>query len=111
MGEKGARQTPEGTFAADAFVAELQALGPVTSKKMFGGHGIFCEGVMFGLIDSHGTVHLRADDDTAARFTEHGSIKHSRMPYWTVPSGVLESESELADWAAQALKVARAAKR
>ena len=111
MGEKGARQTPEGAVAADAIVADLRPLGPVTSKKMFGGHGIFCDGVLFGLIDSQGTVHLRADDASSAGFAEHGSIKHSRMPYWTVPAGVLESESELVSWASQALAVARAAKR
>lgn len=111
MGEKGARQTPEGAVAADALVADLQSLGPVTSKKMFGGHGIFCDGVMFGLIDSQGTVHLRADDETAALFAEHGSTKHGRMPYWTVPVGVLESESDLMSWASQALAVARAARR
>jgi DNA transformation protein len=111
MGEKGAHQTPEGATAADAIVADLHSLGPVTSKKMFGGHGIFCDGVMFGLIDSQGTVHLRADDTTAERFEEHGSTKHGRMPYWTVPAGILDTESELASWAAQALEVARAAKR
>ncbi len=111
MGEKGARQTPQGAEAAAAIVADLAPLGDVTSKKMFGGHGIFCDGVMFVLIDSKGTVHLRADDATATRFEERESMKHDRMPYWTVPADVLASETELVEWAARSLDVARAAKR
>lgn len=111
MGEKGARQTPQGEEAAARVVADLTPLGDVSSKKMFGGHGIFCSGVMFGLIDSNGTVHLRADNTSAVTFEERGSSKHGRMPYWTVPSEVLASETELLEWAAQSLEVARAAKR
>ncbi len=110
MGEKGSRQTHAGAAAAESMVAGLAPLGDVTSKKMFGGHGIFCDGVMFGLVASSGTVHLRADESTRAGFVEAGSTKHGRMPYWTVPAAVLESEDEMLRWAKQSLDVARAAK-
>lgn len=111
MGEKGARQSQQGAEAAEAVVADLSSLGDITSKKMFGGHGIFCDGVMFGLIDSNGTVHLRADEATADDFEGSGSSKHGRMPYWTVPAEVLESETDFAEWGAKALEVARSSKR
>lgn len=110
MGEKGAGQTQEGAEAAESIVADLSPLGDVTAKKMFGGHGVFCEGVMFALIDSGGTMHLRADESTQARFAEAGSTKHGRMPYWSVPASVLDSEDEMLNWAKQSLDVARAAK-
>ncbi|MDH3248737.1 MAG: TfoX/Sxy family protein [Acidimicrobiia bacterium] len=111
MGEKGARQTGRAADAAAAVVADLAPLGQVSSKKMFGGHGIFGDGVMFALIDSNGTVHLRADSVTEARFLDAGSTKHGRMPYWVVPSAVLASEAQFVTWASEALEVARAAKR
>lgn len=111
MGEKGARQTQEGADTAESIVADLAPIGDVSSKKMFGGHGVFCDGVMFALIDSGGTVHLRADESTQGRFTAAGSTKHGRMPYWTVPASVLDSEDDMLDWAKQSLDVARAAKR
>jgi DNA transformation protein len=111
VGEKGAKHTQQGTDTANAVVADLAPLGDVIAKKMFGGFGIFCEEVMFGLIDSTGTVHLKADEHTEARFADNGAVKHGRMPYWTVPHSVLTSEEEFMAWAAEALEVARAAKR
>lgn len=111
MGEKGAKQTQEAARSAEAVVADLAPLGDVASRKMFGGHGVFCDGVMFALIDSHGTVHLRADESTQQRFAAGGASKHGRMPYWTVPADVLRSEDDFVAWASESLEVAQAAKR
>jgi DNA transformation protein len=46
------------------YVVELmQSLGPVNAKSMFGGHGIFLEGLMFGLV-ADSVLYLKADEDT-----------------------------------------------
>ncbi len=76
---------------------------------MFGGHGLFCESVMFGLIDPHGVAFLRAESDTQ-RPAELDSHKHGRMPYWSVPVAVLDDHDELVRRATEALQVARANK-
>lgn len=110
MGEKGARLTGTATEVAEALVDDLAGLGDVTSKKMFGGVGLFEDGVMFLIVDSTGGVFLRADDDTAAKFAELGSSKHARMPYYSVPGRVLADPAELLKWATEALDVAKAAK-
>ena len=58
-GCKGAKLTGETTEAAAAAVERLLPLGDVTSKRMFGGYGIFIEAKMFGLIDGEQTFTSR----------------------------------------------------
>jgi DNA transformation protein len=111
MGEKNAKLTGDATETAEQLVDALGSLGDVTSKKMFGGYGVFCEGVMFALVDSSGTPHLRTDADSTGRFEAAGSEKHSRMPYWSIPEPVFEDSDDLTEWATTALEIARAAKK
>ena len=79
---------------ARRLVEELMALGPVESKKMFGGFGFFCESVMFALVDTQGTALLRSADD-GRQFQAMGGHKHGRMPYWSVPAPVLDDREQL----------------
>jgi len=111
MGEKDARLTEDATETAERLVDALGSLGDVTSKKMFGGYGIFGDGVMFALVDSAGTPHLRTDDSTTTEFEDAGSAKHSRMPYWSIPDPVLNNDEQLTTWATKALAIAKAAKK
>lgn len=87
MGEKGAKLTPESTAAAEALVAEFAVLGDITSRRMFGGHGIFCDRVMFALVDSAGQAFVRVDDELHAELEAEGSTSHGRMPYMSIPDG------------------------
>ena len=111
MGEKGARLTTDATATAGWLVDELEPVGDVTSKKMFGGYGVFSDGVMFAIVDSAGTVYLRTGDANLADFETAGAHKHGRMPYHQIPSAVLEDPAQLAVWAGTAAAVARAAKK
>ncbi len=110
MGEKGARLTGTAVEVGDRLAEELAPVGAVTTKKMFGGVGVFTDGTMFAIVDSTGRVFYRADDTTAGRFEEAGSDKHGRMPYWTVPDDVLSDTDATLAWAEEAAAVARAAK-
>ncbi|MDH3306818.1 MAG: TfoX/Sxy family protein [Acidimicrobiia bacterium] len=110
MGEKGARLTGSAVEVGDRLAEELAPVGAVTTKKMFGGVGVFTDGTMFAIVDSTGSVFLRADESTTGRFEAADSEKHGRMPYWTVPAEVLDDPDELLAWADQAAGVARAAK-
>lgn len=96
---------------AERLLDELAPLGEVTAKRMFGGYGVFEDGVMFALVDSSGGAFLRADETTSARFEEVGSEAHGRMPYWRIPPTVLDDSDSLVDWATMARDVARVAKR
>ncbi len=47
-------------------------IGPVSARRMFGGHGLFYDGLMFALV-SGGTCYLKADDATRGKFEAEGS--------------------------------------
>ena len=111
MGEKGTRQSTAGADMAERLLDELAPLGDVTTKKMFGGYGVFADGVMFALVHSTGGAFLRADDATSPTFTAAGSEAHGRMPYWRIPQAVLDDSTSLTEWATTARDVARAVKK
>ena len=73
MGQKGAKLIPAATDAAEQLVKRLSVLGEVTSRKMFGGYGIFESGSMFVLVTSNGVAHLKVDDTNVTRFEKAGS--------------------------------------
>ncbi|NNE68531.1 MAG: TfoX/Sxy family protein [Pyrinomonadaceae bacterium] len=104
MGRKGDKHTSEVQAAADSLVASISSLGDVTSKKMFGGHGIFHEGTMFGIIDSSGKAFFKSNEFLIDRFEAAGSEKHGRMPYFSIPESVLNNQSELIEWANTAIR-------
>jgi len=54
MGVKGDKTSQDSVLAAELLVEKLISIGSITSKKMFGGHGIFHEGKMFAIVDSKG---------------------------------------------------------
>ena len=95
--------------SAERLVDDLAAIPGISSKRMFGGVGIFAERTMFIIVDSAGRVFFRVNDATVGWFVEAGSEKHGRMPYWSVPESVLADQNQLEDWAQQALEAARGA--
>jgi DNA transformation protein len=98
-------------------VRELFArFGPVSVRRMFGGAGIYADGIMFGLIVD-GVIFLKANETNAAMFRAEGQGpfvyagkgKPVTMSYWRIPERLYDDPDELADWARAALSVARAA--
>ena len=94
----------------------LQPLGTVRSKKMFGGFGVYCDGVMFGLI-ADDILYLKADDinkgmfeaEGQGRFVYEGQTRPVTMSYWRIPDRLYDETDEMLDWARAALHAARAA--
>lgn len=111
MGEKGAKLTEDSTANAAVLVDAFGPLGEVRSKKMFGGHGIFGDDVMFGIVDSAGRAFLRVDDTTRPQYEAAGSEAHGRMPYQSIPDSVVADDDVLVAWGREALAVAKAAKK
>jgi DNA transformation protein and related proteins len=110
-------ETITDTKTVDAeFIRELfQPFGAVSVRRMFGGAGLFVEGVMFGLV-SGGEIYLKADATTVTWFkrescgpfefsTKHG--KRALTSYWRLPDRLYDDADELAQWARQALTAAR----
>ncbi|WP_374301603.1 TfoX/Sxy family protein [Ferrovibrio sp.] len=59
--------------ASDSFAEllreQLAPLGHVALRRMFGKTGVFCDGVMLGMVRDN-TLHFRVDDDNRAVFKE-----------------------------------------
>jgi len=97
-----------------AYVLEqLAALGGVSSRRMFGGAGLYCDEFFFGLI-SHDTLYLRVDDSNRADYTARGAgpfrpfadRPELSMSYYEAPADVLEDARALAEWARRSVGVA-----
>ena len=97
-----------------AFVlSQLGELGDVEPRSMFGGVGLYCGGVFFGLI-ARDVLYLKVDDSTRSDYVKAGMPAFKPYPgrtkgsskYYAVPLEVLESASELAGWARKAVAVA-----
>lgn len=98
------------------FIHEIFAgFGPVNVRRMFGGAGVYADGIMFALVAGE-EVFLKADESTSPAFTaegmepfsyETGKGKRVVMSYWRIPARLYEDADELAKWAHNALAVAR----
>jgi DNA transformation protein len=93
---------------------QLAGFGPVTVRKMFGGGGVYRDGLMFALIADE-VVYFKADDTNRADFEAEGlgpfvyDAKGGRniiMSYWRAPERCMDDPAEMADWARKAYAAA-----
>ncbi len=96
-------------------IAELMApVGSVTIRRMFGGRGIFKDGLMFALLSSRDVFYLKADDETVPAFVAEGCEQWTPemqgrtmpMPYWRAPERLFDEPEDFAEWARAAFAVA-----
>ncbi len=100
------------------FVAELLApMGTVSIRRMFGGAGVFREGLMFALL-ANDTVYLKCDPALRADLEAEGSApflwtkpstgEEIDMGYVSLPSSAMDDPDDASAWARRALAVAKA---
>lgn len=83
----------------------LAGISGVTARAMFGGHGLYRNGVIFGII-VEGEVYFKVDDVLQKKYEELGSKpftydrdgKICAMRYWVVPSQVSVDRELLDQW-------------
>lgn len=100
------------------FVRDLfSGLGPVRTKRMFGGAGVYLDDAMFALIYEDGLIYLRGDDEFGSaleaegceRWVYDGKSRPVAMPYWRLPEAALDDPDEAIRWASRAMIPAEAA--
>lgn len=97
-----------------AFVLEqLLVVGPVTARAMFGGVGLYLDGVFFGLLDDD-SIYLKVDDGNRGDYERAGSGPFRpygddsyAMQYYELPADVLEDRDALREWVGKAVAAAR----
>jgi DNA transformation protein len=95
-----------------AFVLELlEPLDGVSLRRMFGGGGLFCHGVMFGLIAGD-RLYFKVGDGNRADFESAGcgpfsyatkNGQHGILSYFEAPDSLFDEQDEMLDWARKAL--------
>ncbi len=96
----------------DYVVDQLGCIGEVAAKRMFGGVGLYHDGLFFGLIASD-LLYFKVDDENrpdyqtagARPFQPYGDESYS-MGYYEVPVDVLEDVDQLKKWARGAVDAA-----
>ena len=96
----------------------LSELGRTSSRRMFGGHALYIDGLCMALIIQD-TLYLKVDDAHRALFERAGCKPFTYagknqevhvMSYYTAPEEALESPAEMTPWARRALAAAVAAR-
>lgn len=91
------------------------SLGPIKVRRLFGGQGIYADGMIVALV-VRGTLMLKTDDQSAPQFEAAGSLpwtyqrperKPVRMPYFSAPDEVFDDPDSAARWMRLALEAAR----
>lgn len=99
----------------DYVLEQLARVAPVTSRSMFGGVGIYADGLFFALMDDD-NLYLKVDDGNRGDFEAIGSEPfrpfgdERAMQYYELPADVLEDVDALRGWVEGALDVARRAR-
>jgi DNA transformation protein len=100
---------------AEYVCEQLEGLGRVQAKRMFGGFGLYLDSPMFGLI-AEDELFLKADESNqdaliglGGRVFKPFDDKPAVMPYVSVDAAILDDAEQLCDLARQSLLVARKA--
>jgi len=84
----------------------MQSIGPVYAKRMFGGYGLFLDGLMFALINDD-LLYLKADAKNKVNFIKHnlGAFSYIKkgkvcsLSYFQSPEDALEDSDIMHSWA------------
>ena len=91
----------------------MAPLGGISARSMFGGHGIYKDGLMFGLV-ANDVLYLKTDATNRAEFVQCGLApftyeikgKQTAMSYFEAPADALESPAVMIEWARRGFSAA-----
>jgi DNA transformation protein and related proteins len=95
---------------------QLSGFGEVEAKSMFGGYGLYHEGLMFGLV-ADDMVYFKVDAESESEFVNLGlepflyekNGKQMKMSYYQPPATATDDAVELCEWARKADAAAKRA--
>lgn len=91
----------------------FELFGPISARRMFGGYGIYHQGLMFGIVIDD-TLYLKADAENLAFFQERElpqfeyqkQGKTMKIAYYQAPDEILDDREEAALWARRSFAAA-----
>ncbi len=105
-----------GSPFVDDLVTKLTPLGPAVPRKMFGGYGVYLDGLCFGIVAGR-TLFFKVNDESRGDFEAAGTGPFQPWDdrptvlksFYEVPDSVLRDGRTLCAWAERAIDAARAA--
>ncbi len=96
----------------------LEPAGKITSRRMFGGYGIYNYGITFALIYDN-TLYFKVNEQNiddfknvdSQPFTYNKKGKEISLSYWKISEDLLEDQEELVKWAKKAYEAACSSKK
>jgi DNA transformation protein len=97
----------------DLFDDLYEAHGGIRPRRMFGGHGLFVEDKIIGIVMG-GRIYLKTDDESRKAFVaekckpftyKRGGGKGVSMRYYAIPERLYDEPEEFAQWARMAQAV------
>jgi DNA transformation protein len=100
----------------DFVLDQLQPLGAVDCRRMFGSYGLYHDGVFFGII-AQGRLYFKTSSTTRSAYEQLGmqpfrpNARQTLKSYYEVPIDILEDHTQLTLWARQAVACQLATKK
>jgi DNA transformation protein len=98
------------TVGLDEALSRLSPLADVTSRRLFGCHGLYWRETIFGILD-RGRLYLKVDERSMGDYLARGmgpfrpNERQTLRSYYEVPPEVLADTEELLSWAREAVRV------
>lgn len=91
----------------------FELFGPISARKMFGGYGIYHDGLMFALV-SDDMLYLKADAENVSYFEREalGKFEYKKggkvmtISYYLTPAGIFDDQEQAAIWAHRSYEAA-----
>ena len=87
----------------------LSELGDISSRPLFGGHGIYWRDVIFGIV-FRGRLYFKVDEGSKGEYVAKGmppfrpNERQTLKSYYEVPSEVLDDREAPLSWAREAIR-------
>ena len=97
----------------------LEGIPGITSRMMFGGYGIYQDGLIFALI-AYDQLYFKVGDSNRFEYEAMGSKpftyqqkghRKATMSYWLVPPEVMQDKDRMREWVDKSVKVSKAGKK
>ncbi|MFH1534853.1 MAG: TfoX/Sxy family protein [Patescibacteria group bacterium] len=97
----------------------LGTMNGITARAMFGGHSLYKDGMIFGII-ADGQLYFKTDEETQKKYKQFdskpfvyskGKVKSTTMSYWELPSEIIDNPEELQKWVLESSRISREQKK
>lgn len=91
----------------------------ITARAMFGGYGLYLDGIIFGII-ADDQIYFKTDKNTQAKYEALGSkpftynqgkAKSVTMSYWELPTEIMDDQNKLRQWVLESSRISKINKR